>query len=196
MKRLTKIWILLTVVLLTATSASVGAADFTLKGRVTDDDGNALELASVACASQARMTMTNLKGEFSMHLASADSVVVRFSMIGYRPRVRTFIRPRGTQTVLIVLHPQESLQEVTVTERRRQTEQISSRPSLPRGRHNNRRRGKACADACSSRSENTLRAPELQASRRWNAFCHVLLLTFFSLVPPFQHLLKTFKQTF
>ncbi|MBR6828268.1 MAG: carboxypeptidase-like regulatory domain-containing protein [Prevotella sp.] len=121
MKRLTKIWILLTVVLLTATSASVGAADFTLKGRVTDDDGNALELASVACASQARMTMTNLKGEFSMHLASADSVVVRFSMIGYRPRVRTFIRPRGTQTVLIVLHPQESLQEVTVTERRRQT---------------------------------------------------------------------------
>ena len=121
MRALTKIWILLTVVLLTAATPEAVAADFTLKGRVIDEDGNALELASVSCASQGRLTMTNLKGEFSMQLASADSVVVRFSMVGYRPRVRTFIRPRGTQTVQIVLYQQESLQEVTVTERRRQT---------------------------------------------------------------------------
>ena len=121
MRALTKIWILLTVVLLTAATPEAVAADFTLKGRVIDEDGNALELASVSCASQGRLTMTNLKGEFSMQLASADSVVVRFSMVGYRPRVRTFIRPRGKQTVQIVLYQQESLQEVTVTERRRQT---------------------------------------------------------------------------
>ena len=97
------------------------AADFTLKGKVVDEDGNAVELASVTCMEQGKLTMTNLKGEFKITLQSADSVNVRFSMIGYRPRVRTFVRPRGNLTVQIVMHQQEALQEVTVTERRRQT---------------------------------------------------------------------------
>ena len=97
------------------------AADFVLKGKVVDEDGNAVELASVTCAEQGKLTMTNLKGEFSISLQSADTVKVRFSMIGYRPRVRTLVRPKGNLTVQIVLHPQEALQEVTVTERRRQT---------------------------------------------------------------------------
>ncbi|MDE6012215.1 MAG: hypothetical protein K2G91_05710, partial [Prevotella sp.] len=45
---------------------SAFAQSFTLKGKVTDDEGNALELATVSCLEQAAVTMTNLKGEFSM----------------------------------------------------------------------------------------------------------------------------------
>ena len=97
------------------------AADFTLKGKVVDEDGNGLELASITCLEQAKLAMTNLKGEFSINLQSADSVTVKFSMIGYKPRIRKFIRPRGTLTVQVIMYQQEALGEVTITERRRQT---------------------------------------------------------------------------
>ena len=102
-------------------SMSAAAIDFTLKGRVVDENGDAIELATVACLGQHKMVMTNMKGEFSFKLSSEDSVTVRFSMVGYKSRTRVLRRPRGTQTLLITLHPQEALQEVTVTERRRQT---------------------------------------------------------------------------
>ena len=104
-------------------SATLLADDFTLKGKVIDEDENALELVSVACLSQGRVTMTNLKGEFSLDLQTADSVEVRFSMVGYATRKRVFRRPKGRMTVQIVMHPMEALQEITVTERRRQTGQ-------------------------------------------------------------------------
>ena len=112
---------ILTFCLLLFAGSSLSAADFTLKGKVVDNDGNAVELASVTCAEQGKVTMTNLKGEFSISLQSADSVHVKFSMIGYKTRVRTFVKPRGNLTVQIVMQQQDALQEVTVTERRRQT---------------------------------------------------------------------------
>lgn len=112
-------YILLMAMLLTSFVAL--ADDFTLKGKVIDEENNALELVTVSCMEQGKVTMTNLEGEFSMTLRSADSVEVRFSMIGYAARKRVFRRPRGRQTVQIVMHPMEALKEVTITERRRQT---------------------------------------------------------------------------
>ena len=100
------------------------AQSFTLKGKVTDDEGNALELATVSCLEQAAVTMTNLKGEFQLQLNTRDSVVIKFSMVGYAPRTRTLRNPRGTQTLQIQMHPNEELNEVVVTERRRQTDQM------------------------------------------------------------------------
>ena len=103
---------------------SVGAQTFTLKGLVTDDEGNALELATVSVAAQGKMAMTNLKGEYSMSLQSSDSVEVRYSMIGYRPRTRTLYKPKGTQTLRIVLRANTEIGEVVVTEKKRQTDQM------------------------------------------------------------------------
>ena len=100
------------------------AQTFTLKGRVTDDWGDALELATVSCLEQGKVTMTNLKGEFQMTLQTADSVTIKFSMVGYKPRTRTLRNPRGTQTLQILLRAGETLGEVTVTEKRRQTDQM------------------------------------------------------------------------
>lgn len=97
------------------------AQSFTLKGKVSDDEGNALELVTVSCLEQAAVTMTNLKGEFSMTLHSADSVVVKFSMVGYQPRTRVLRNPRTTQTLQIQMHAME-LSEVVVEEKRRQTD--------------------------------------------------------------------------
>ncbi len=110
----------LTAILLTTVAK---ADDFTLKGKVIDEEGEALELVTVSCLSQGKVTMTNLKGQFSIDLQSADSVEVRFSMVGYGVRKRIFRNPKGEMTVQIVMHPMEALQEVTVTEKRRQTTQ-------------------------------------------------------------------------
>ena len=107
--------------LLLLTAVRLLADDFTLKGKVVDEEGNAMELASVSCLEQAKLTMTNLKGEFNISLHSADSVTVRFTMVGYKPRVRTFKNPKGTLTVQIVMSHIDAMQEVVVTERRRQT---------------------------------------------------------------------------
>ena len=104
-------------------STAALADGFTLKGKVTDEESNALELVTVSCLSQGKVTMTNLKGEFSLDLQSADSVEVRFSMVGYGVRKRVFLHPKGKMTVQIVMYPMEALQEITVTERRRQTGQ-------------------------------------------------------------------------
>ena len=99
------------------------ADDFTLKGKVVDEEGQALELVTVSCLAQGKVAMTNLKGQFTIDLHSTDSVEVRFSMVGYGVRKRVFRRPKGTMTVQIVMYPMEALQEVTITERRRQTTQ-------------------------------------------------------------------------
>ena len=95
----------------------VMAQSFTLKGKVTDDEGNALELATVSCLEQAEVTMTNLKGEFQIKLRSADSVVVKFSMIGYKSRTRVLRNPKTTQTIQIQLHAMDELNEVVITQK-------------------------------------------------------------------------------
>ncbi len=97
---------------------------FTLSGRVTDDRQEAIEFCTVSCAEQGRMTMTNLKGEFSLPLESADSVVVRFSMLGYRAKSRVLRNPRSNQKLLITLSEDNTLDEVTVREMKRQTGQM------------------------------------------------------------------------
>ena len=114
---------IVTTLVLLVLSLSAVAQSFSLSGSVVDNDGNPIELATVACVSQAKVTMTNLKGKFSLQLQSADSVIVRFSMIGYKTRQRILRNPRGKQTLRVVLNPMESLDELVVTERRRQTTQ-------------------------------------------------------------------------
>ncbi|MBR6087051.1 MAG: TonB-dependent receptor [Prevotella sp.] len=110
------------IILLICCVAVAGAQDFVLSGRVTDADENPVELASVTCVQQGRATMTNLKGEFLLTLSSADSVVVKFSMIGYKTKTRVLRRPKGRQRLLITLYDDETvLDDVTVTEKRRQT---------------------------------------------------------------------------
>ena len=111
------------IILCMIVSITARADGFTLKGKVVDEDERALELVTVSCLAQGKVTMTNLKGEFSINLQSADSVEVRFTMVGYGARKRVFRRPKGKINIQIVMRPTAELQEITVTERRRQTSQ-------------------------------------------------------------------------
>ena len=111
------------IILCMIVSITARADGFTLKGKVVDEDERALELVTVSCLAQGKVTMTNLKGEFSINLQSADSVEVRFTMVGYGARKRVFRRPKGKINIQIVMRPAAELQEITITERRRQTSQ-------------------------------------------------------------------------
>lgn len=122
---------------LLATALGCVAQTFTLRGRVTDGEGNPVEFASVTCPSQGRATVTSLQGQYALRLLSADSVVVKFSMLGYRTKTRVLRRPKGTQTLQVTLSEQaNTLGEVTVAGQRiqsGQTQDISTKPlrSLP-----------------------------------------------------------------
>lgn len=103
---------------------SAQAQTFTLSGRVIDENNDPVEFASVSCPKQGKMTMTSLKGGYSLQLQSADSVEIRFSMVGYKTKVRTLRRPRGKQTMQVVLHSSDNaLSEVTITGKRIETGQ-------------------------------------------------------------------------
>ena len=101
------------VLFLMVTQVAIGQS-FTLQGKVSDKDGNPIELASVMVVSQGKLAMTNLKGEFHIQLHSADSVKVRFSMIGYKSKERVLRRPQGKQTMLVQLLDDNEMQEVVV----------------------------------------------------------------------------------
>lgn len=59
-----------------------------------------------------------------MHLHSADSVAVKFSMIGYKTKVRVLRRPRGKQTLQVILHADATmLDDVNVTGEKIQSDQ-------------------------------------------------------------------------
>ena len=118
---------LYTLILLLTVLASA-AQTFSLSGRVSDDNGDALEMATITVMPQMKVAFTNLKGEFSLQAQTADSVVVRFSMVGFKTKTRVLRRPKGKMQLQVRLFSDNTLSEVTVTERRRQTsatEQIS-----------------------------------------------------------------------
>lgn len=119
-----KIKVLILQIFMLCMAVYAQAQSFTLQGRVVDESGSPVEFASVSCLKQGKMTMTSLKGEYSLQLHSADSVEVRFSMVGYKTKIRVLRRPRGKQTLQVVLYSNDNeLGEVTVTGTRIQSGQ-------------------------------------------------------------------------
>ena len=115
---------ILFIAILTAITLQAMAQSFTLQGRVTDQESNPVELVTVSVAKQGKVAFTSLKGEFSMQLMSADSVVVKFSMIGYKTKTRVLRHPRGKQTLQVVLYADDNMiDEVQVVGEKIQTGQ-------------------------------------------------------------------------
>ncbi len=116
---------LLFLLVLISCSITIVAQTFTLRGRVTDESNEPIELASVSCLAQGKATVTSLKGEFRLTLHSADSVTITFSMLGYRTKSRTLRNPKGTQTLQVVLYESANeLGEVNVTGQKIQSGQM------------------------------------------------------------------------
>ena len=96
-----------------------------LSGKVIDDTQAPVVLAVVRVHGQAAATTTDLQGRYSLEFATADTVVVSFSMMGYATKEKTLIKPRGDLRLNITLQPQAlDIGEVTVKETRRQLDNL------------------------------------------------------------------------
>ena len=82
------------------------AQNFTLHGTILDTAGKPIEFATIS--SQGKVVFSSLKGTFSMTLQSTDSVVVKFSMIGFKTKTRVLRNPKGTQKLVISLAESEN----------------------------------------------------------------------------------------
>ena len=123
MRRLYIIFICLVCAAATARAQDT-AADTTkvyLKGRVTDENQDAVPLCVVRVEGQGVGATASLDGQYSLTFSPADSAVITYSMIGYETRRRVLKKPRGKLTLNIVMHPKsKEMSEVTVTDVRRQ----------------------------------------------------------------------------
>ena len=72
-------------------------------GMVRDDQGSPIEMATIRVSGQAAMTLTNLKGEYSLWCTSTDSVSLVYSMIGYETRKRLLRNPGDSVRVDVML---------------------------------------------------------------------------------------------
>lgn len=102
----------------------------TIRGKVTDDKQQPIEIANIKVEGQAAGTITDLKGRYIFTCESSDSLVVAYSMIGYQTRKKTFRNPVDTITVDVVLPAMDyTLEGVEVVDKQRQmggTQQIKT----------------------------------------------------------------------
>ena len=77
-----------------------------IHGRVYDESGQPVELATVHEELTLHSAMTNLKGEYSLNVSTqTDTLNLIFRMIGHETRRRTLISPQDTVQRQYQCHP-------------------------------------------------------------------------------------------
>ncbi len=93
-------------------------------GTIKDNNGAPIELATIRAMGQTALTVSNLKGEYTLWCNSADSVRIVYSMIGYETRKRLLLSPADSVRLDIILPPYDpnsTLGTAIVTGQGRQT---------------------------------------------------------------------------
>lgn len=78
-------------------------------GTLRDESGNPIELATVQVKGQGVLTVSNLKGEYSLYCTSRDTVQVVYSMIGYESRKRLLHNPGDSVHMDVMLPTHEGM---------------------------------------------------------------------------------------
>ena len=127
---MSKIYTYLLLAMFLAASMPAMSQRVTIRGKVTDDKQQPIEIANIKVEGQAAGTITDLKGRYLFTCESSDSLVVAYSMIGYQTRKKTFRNPVDTITVDVVLPAMDyTLEGVEVVDKQRQmggTQQIKT----------------------------------------------------------------------
>lgn len=79
-------------------------AQYKLSGRVTDEKGEPLALVTVRVEGQGAAS-TNLEGRYQLSFHTADTVRVKFSMIGFQTRTKILRHPASDQVLSIQMKP-------------------------------------------------------------------------------------------
>ena len=95
--------IYITLLMLFTILAGAAAQKVTFKGRITDENHNPVEVASVGVQGEAKGTVADLNGYYTLTCESKDSLTLIYSMVGYQTRKRTFKNPTDTLVVNVML---------------------------------------------------------------------------------------------
>lgn len=107
--------------LMIATMQQAAAQKVTIKGKVIDEKHNPIEIANIKAEGQAAGTVTDLKGNYIFTCNSSDSLVISYSMLGYRTRKKTLKNPTDTITINVTLMAADyTLEGVEITDNQRQ----------------------------------------------------------------------------
>jgi len=99
-----------------------GQGRINITGYVRDADGNPLDLVNIMVANTLIGTMTNEKGYYSLSVAPSDSVVIRYSCLGYNKAERIMYNPTTDLRLNVQMNPLSiQLGEAVVTAIRKQT---------------------------------------------------------------------------
>ncbi|MDE5744941.1 MAG: TonB-dependent receptor [Paramuribaculum sp.] len=113
--------ICLTIALITS-ALFLSAEEFTLRGKIIDEEGEPIEGATVKVSPGFAGTMSKANGEYRLTASGTDTVFVSFSCISYRTVTRKLIEPKGELTINIRLHTADKeVGTVEVKEIRKQT---------------------------------------------------------------------------
>lgn len=116
----------LLLVMLFAMSSGCLADNITIKGVVVDEYDNPIELAMVRAEGQSAMALCNLKGEYKISCIRRDSLVLVYTMIGYRTRKHVIQSPAADSMNVRMVLPSlgRQIDEATVKSYKRQTESM------------------------------------------------------------------------
>lgn len=108
-------------ILLLTISTPALAQRVTIKGKVTDEKHNPIEIANIHVTKQGVGTITDLKGNYTLDCQSSDSLVISYSMIGYQTRKKTLRNPSDTVIINVTLPAMDyTLEGVEVVDKQRQ----------------------------------------------------------------------------
>ena len=95
--------------------------DVHLKGRVIDEEQEAVPFCIVRLEGQPIGTTADINGQYKLDFNTADSVTVVYSMMGYETKKRVLKKPMGNLNLNVTLKSSGmDMQEVTVANTRRQ----------------------------------------------------------------------------
>ena len=97
-------------------------ASVTIHGKISDEENQPIEFASVRIAGTAVGSTTDLNGDYSITFTEQDTIKIIFSCIGFKEESRQLVNPKGDITLNMRLYTEtHNLEEVQVTEYRKQT---------------------------------------------------------------------------
>ena len=93
----------------------------TLSGRVVDENQSPLPFVTIKVEGQMAGTVTNPDGRYSFSFATADSIVVNYTLIGYEKKTKTLKHPQGKLVWNVTMRSSGTeMGELVVKEGRRQ----------------------------------------------------------------------------
>ncbi len=123
----TRLFSLIIITIFLCYQASGQSNNATLKGVVSDQDGNPLDMVNIALKDYVLGTSSNREGKFTLRIPAQKQIIVIFSSVGYNPVADTIFAGSEENVFrnIVLTEKDLKLAEVTVTQQRRNGNNIA-----------------------------------------------------------------------